>query len=150
MDDGHFLHIDRGKAAFDKLDGEVIIVDVVTGLYFNLQGTAVAIWEAIEQGTTVVGLRDRMTTAFDGDPLAIAAAVDRMVAQLADQGLLIARPEPPTVPALPLDGPAGRIAFTEPVIERYSDVKDLLTLDPIHDVSDFGWPHAKAAAPETK
>lgn len=150
MDDGDFLHIDRSKAAFDKLDGEVIIVDVVTGLYFNLQGSAVAIWDAIEQGTTVAGLRARMAAAFDGDPHEIAAAVDRMVAQLAAEGLLVARPEPPAVAALPLDGPGGRIAFSEPRIERYSDVQDLLTLDPIHDVSDFGWPHAKTTASGTE
>ncbi|MGE0725020.1 MAG: PqqD family protein, partial [Alphaproteobacteria bacterium] len=149
MDDGHYLHIDRGKAAFDRLDGEVIIVDVVSGLYFNLQGTAVAIWEAIECGTTLAGLHRRMAERFEGDAETIAAAVDGMVATLSAEGLLVARPEPPSIVA-PAPAAAAREAFIAPVVERYTDVQDLLTLDPIHDVSDFGWPHPKdgAATPE--
>jgi hypothetical protein len=30
--------------------------------------------------------------------------------------------------------------FTDPVIEIYTDLQDLLLLDPIHDVDDRGWP----------
>jgi hypothetical protein len=31
--------------------------------------------------------------------------------------------------------------FAEPVIEEFDDMQGLLLLDPIHDVSEEGWPH---------
>ena len=31
-------------------------------------------------------------------------------------------------------------AFTEPVLEEFDDLKDLLLLDPVHDVAEAGWP----------
>ena len=30
--------------------------------------------------------------------------------------------------------------FTPPVLKKYTDQQELLLLDPIHDVSDLGWP----------
>jgi hypothetical protein len=30
-----------------------------------------------------------------------------------------------------------------PVLERYTDMQELLFLDPIHDVDESGWPHRK-------
>jgi hypothetical protein len=142
MNGSDYIHIDRGKAAFDKLDGEVIIVDVHTGLYFNLQGSAVAIWEAIECGMTFDGLRTSIAASYDGDPAAIAAAVDEMVATFTAAGILVSQPEPPTITRA-AEPPGERIAFTPPVVERFDDVQDLLTLDPIHDVAEFGWPRPK-------
>jgi hypothetical protein len=29
------------------------------------------------------------------------------------------------------------------VLERYTDMQELLLLDPIHDVDESGWPHRK-------
>jgi hypothetical protein len=35
--------------------------------------------------------------------------------------------------------------ITDPVIyEQFDDVRDLINLDPIHDVTDLGWPNKKS------
>ena len=34
--------------------------------------------------------------------------------------------------------------FEPPLISKYSDMQELLILDPIHDVSDAGWPNPKS------
>jgi hypothetical protein len=36
-----------------------------------------------------------------------------------------------------------RRPFAPPIFERYDDMRDLLTLDPIHEVSEEGWPHTR-------
>jgi hypothetical protein len=33
-----------------------------------------------------------------------------------------------------------------PVLEKYTDMQELLLLDPIHDVEEAGWPKARPAA----
>jgi hypothetical protein len=42
---------------------------------------------------------------------------------------------PPTEPKLP---------WAPPIVERYTDMQMLLQLDPVHDVSDEGWPRVSA------
>jgi hypothetical protein len=40
-----------------------------------------------------------------------------------------------------------RPPFTPPVLEVFADMRDLLLLDPIHDVAEVGWPTAKPSRP---
>ena len=35
--------------------------------------------------------------------------------------------------------------FEKPVLQKYSDMQDLLLLDPIHEVDEMGWPNALPA-----
>lgn len=37
----------------------------------------------------------------------------------------------------------GKLSFEVPVLHKYTDMEDLLLLDPIHEVDDEGWPVAK-------
>ena len=41
-----------------------------------------------------------------------------------------------------------RPAFVAPALTRYTDVKDLLVLDPVHDVDEMGWPTPKLTEDE--
>jgi hypothetical protein len=36
--------------------------------------------------------------------------------------------------------PASRRPFDEPLVERFTDMQNLLLLDPIHEVTEEGWP----------
>ena len=48
-----------------------------------------------------------------------------------------------TVCAAPVSSGGPRQPFRPPVLERHSDMQDLLVLDPIHDVGEMGWPNPK-------
>ena len=37
--------------------------------------------------------------------------------------------------------PLSPMAFEKPVIEKFSDMQEMLLLDPIHEVSEMGWPN---------
>jgi hypothetical protein len=39
---------------------------------------------------------------------------------------------------------SNTIIFNEWTYSRFDDMSDLIRLDPIHDVSDKGWPHRKS------
>jgi hypothetical protein len=32
-------------------------------------------------------------------------------------------------------------SYLQPSFEKYSDMQEMLLLDPIHEVSEAGWPH---------
>jgi hypothetical protein len=50
------------------------------------------------------------------------------------------RPEPATNG----DRATPRRRFQAPRFEKHTDMQDLILLDPVHEVADTGWPHAKA------
>jgi hypothetical protein len=46
--------------------------------------------------------------------------------------------EPPQIGESPADG-----RFNPPVFERFTDMENFIRTDPIHDVGDAGWLHAR-------
>jgi hypothetical protein len=82
---------------------------------------------------------DALTARYDGTRDEIAAAVDRCLAELARHGLVFETPAPKETPR-PLPRNRPKQALPEPMIECFDDLKDLLVLDPIHEVSEAGWP----------
>ena len=39
----------------------------------------------------------------------------------------------------------SRLPFVNPTLTKFTDMQDLLLLDPIHEVDEMGWPHPKPA-----
>ncbi|WP_374448092.1 PqqD family protein [Stella sp.] len=137
------VRINREEIAHDVIDGEVILINTLSGFYYSLRGSAVALWGEIEDGRSVDDLRAWAAGQYGLEPAAAADAVDGFVAGLVADRVLL----PADGPAAPADvrrvpPPAPGEAFAAPVIERFTEMQDLLTLDPIHEVDDLGWPHA--------
>lgn len=137
----HF-RINRDEIAHDIVDGEVILINTTNGCYYSLRGAAVPLWGEIEDGRSLDELR-QWAAGHYGDPAA-PAAVDGFVAGLVADGVLLpseAAVGPSAIARRVPPAPVGA-AFSPPVVERFTEMQDLLTLDPIHEVDDLGWPHA--------
>jgi hypothetical protein len=118
------------QVVHESVAGEVVAIDFGTGSYFSLRGPAEAVWtslsgeEARDPGVAM--------GAIDG-----AATADEVVAfldQLVELGLL------ERIGEAAGDGhDTGAL-----VVEHFTDMEDLILLDPVHDVSDAGWPNRTA------
>lgn len=131
----------------ETVGGETIIVNLARGHYFSLQGTAVDVWQALERGeapeTIVVELEQRYE-AGDGE---IAAAVNKLVEDFLAGELVIADENGAPAAAAPLaEAAAERVPFVTPSFTAFTDMQDIILLDPVHEVDTRGWPHASAGA----
>ena len=115
-------------------DDEVVVLDMGAGTYFSLRGAAAAIWPLVDAHATPAAI----TAAFTG-PGVDAAAIDGVLDQLTDARLVVGDPALDAGTVEPASLP-----FEVPVVETYTDMQDLLLLDPIHDVDESGWPHSAA------
>lgn len=80
-----------------------------------------------------------LAVRYDADPALVETAVTDFVGRLHDEGLIRAAPD--GQPRVALAVPArSSVEFSAPTISVYSDMEDLLLLDPIHDVDETGWP----------
>jgi Coenzyme PQQ synthesis protein D (PqqD) len=120
----------RGEDIAAKvIDGEAVIINLSSGIYYSLDGTGALTWALLEHGHTVAETAAELATRYDVEAERAGADVSALLDQLLAEDLLtaatgVAAPSP--VEADPT--PPG--AYATPVIERYSDMGDLLALDP--------------------
>ena len=143
--------IDRASVSSDLLDGEVVAIHLATGIYYSLRGTAATVWQALATPVDVAAIVAAVTAAHEipSDAAAtVAADVQAFLLRLRAEQLIIE--ETAAGSAAVATGPAPvRRPYAAPVLERFSDLQDLLLLDPIHDVGPEGWPQRPPAG-ETK
>jgi hypothetical protein len=86
---------------------------------------------------------------YAADDAQVAAAVSSFLAELtADQ--LIAPSDEGPVASIPDPPPAAEQSpFAPPKLERYTDMQEIILLDPVHKVDSQGWPHPAPSVPET-
>ena len=129
----------------EVLDGEAIIVNLDSGAYYSLDGAGADVWTAAQSGATLAGIIDLAVAQFSGDPAAIAAGVTDLVAELLAENVLVADKAAIGQIASPAGAPlAARPPFIKPILQKYTDMAELLLLDPIHEVGEEGWPQRAA------
>jgi hypothetical protein len=128
------LILDPTSATFEDFGDEIVIIHNASGVFYSLTGRAMAVWRGLAEGLDpgFVDARLREIAAVDAD------TVRAMLAEFTERGIVVpferATVEPATLDLADL-GPAR--------FDSNSDFDDLIRLDPIHDVSDDGWPHRK-------
>jgi hypothetical protein len=137
------FRINTPPVIHETLDGEVIVVNLDTGVYYSLTGVAAEIWAAVEAGSSTTHAAGELHARYDGSRPDVDAAVTRFVEELEREQLISGDGDADARPASPIDGTV-RPAFVEPVLRKYTDMKELLLLDPIHEVGETGWPNSAA------
>ena len=132
----------------ETVGGETIIVNLARGHYFSLQGTAVDVWQRLERGeaaeTIVLELEQRYEAA-DGE---IDAAVRKLLDDFVSAELVVVEGNGTGTVARASSPDVGeRVPFVSPSFTTFTDMQDIILLDPVHEVDTRGWPHASADAP---
>jgi len=126
------FRIDRPHVIDEIFEGEVIVVNLNLGNYFSLQGTAAELWQRISAGEAVPAILADWSARFD---VAAESDVEAFLARLVEEQLLAEGAGPAEG-----EGAFRAAAYAAPVLEKYTDMQELLLLDPIHDVDPMGWP----------
>lgn len=142
MSSNQVLSINSKQVAHETFEGEVLVINLETGTYYSLAGPSSSLWRMISDGMSISEITSEFVSTLGGDAQVIAALVDEFLSRLRSEKLISGNDEltlattdrqTTTLPAADL-----------PVFEMkvYTDMQDLLLLDPIHDVEDSGWPLA--------
>jgi hypothetical protein len=137
------LRNDLPNVMHEKIEDEVVVVNLDNGTYYSFDGVGGRIWEWLGAGRTLDGLIVFAQSSFRGDATAIAASVTAFVDQLrAEQLLNIVQGEGGI--ERPVAAPADAPAFAAPSLQKYTDMEALLLADPVHEVDEAsGWPNLK-------
>jgi Coenzyme PQQ synthesis protein D (PqqD) len=127
------VRINTPAVNHQSIDGEVVAINLATGAYYSLRNLAAAIWERVEAGLLPEAILAEAVTVYGEEA---RPAVENFLRQLVDEGLLVDGSHAASIEPAPL--PA---TFRPPLFEKFTDMQELLLLDPIHEVDEIGWPH---------
>ena len=74
------------------LDDDLVILDVPSGRYFELNDVGALVWEHLDGSTTVEDLIDRVVADYDVDRDTAARDVQDLLGQLIEAGLVVSEP----------------------------------------------------------
>ena len=129
----------------ETIDGETILLHLKTGNYYSFDALGALIWQSIIESGSIKELMSK--DLLDQDQI---KEVDTFVNRLVEEELL---KEVSSIENSALENSSELFdqfihavkEFKPPILNKYSDMQELLLLDPIHDVDEGeGWPEAKS------
>jgi len=131
------------KVLHERFGDEAVIVHLDSGSYYSVQHSGDLIWQRAIDGASESEIVTLIVDTYEGDRATIEAEttafLDRLVAEC-----LMDVVEKPALVQTPATATGGkRIPFIAPTLQKYTDMEELLLLDPIHEVDELGWPSAR-------
>ena len=140
------VKVPEGKVVSQIIDGEAIIINMETGCYYSLDNVGAEIWRCIEEALTVPEIMSAVEMHYDCRGINVQEEVGRLLSELRTEELVedfIGNGEIETAQSLPPHGQRkdGELpVFQSPRLEKHTDMREFLLVDPIHHVDDRGWP----------
>ncbi|MEH2387862.1 MAG: PqqD family protein [Nostoc sp.] len=133
------------QIVYEFFDDEVILIDFNNGSYYHLNVVGLIILKGVEEEKSLLEIIQLLFQNFINCPPDLQQVVTTFLEELQRESLIVVNTEAldngnnteasqndPSSESLPV--------FQLPSLKKYTDMQDLLLLDPIHDVDDAGWP----------
>jgi len=131
----------------EDIDGEVVIMNLATGHYFSTQETGRLIWLWIAQRDGTALILRRLAARFEAPADVLAAALEAFITRLLAFQLIVEGAPDSAQAEIAVVAAPERLAFAPPELAVYTDMQDMLLLDPMDDVDEVGWPSAAPRRP---
>jgi hypothetical protein len=143
------IKINSPFVIYNTFENETIIINIKSGFYYCIDTLAAAIWEIIEKKADLNILVEIIAEYFNIPAKNIESSNQEFLSTLLKENLIVEDQEQ-TADVISLNKIEiesllkGRIVvYKAPVLYKYSDMQDMLKLDPIYDTDKKGWPLPK-------
>lgn len=134
------LRPNEAEVAAKVMDGEAIMINLSNGMYYSMDGVGGLVWDLIAERRSLDEIAAAIGRRYDVAPTRARADLDRLAGELLDEKLVFISED---------EGPAGhqqaseqasKRSYEPPQLNKYSDMGDLLALDPpMPGLSDIPW-----------
>jgi hypothetical protein len=136
-----YYEINTPAVISEPMEGELVVINLDNGCYYCLNKTATQFLNYLEQGGSLNEILSHMAGCYGCGDSTILEDFTGFVESLVEEQLIREAKSVPTK-VIPLKEAQGE-SYLKPNFEKYSDMQEMLLLDPIHEVSDDGWPNQK-------
>ena len=130
------IHADRrldvrsGDVAAQEIDGEVLVMNVSNGMYYSLTGVGAAAWRLLAYGKSIRQVAGALAEGWGVDTSRTLDDVMALAIRLVDEGLVSVETTSSPDEAISIPSAETSIPYAAPELNSYSDMADLLALDP--------------------
>ena len=125
------------------IDGEAIIINFSTGVYYSMDSSGCVVWELVERQHSIGEIVSALSTRFDTDGQQVLGDIENLVKRLLEENLVetfFEATKPPETESVAPPAPASRLPYVPPALNIYRDMGDLLALDPpMPGLRDIPW-----------
>jgi hypothetical protein len=144
VDPSACFRINAPKVVHDIIDGEAVLVHLGSGSYYSTDRVGADVWSFLEKGASLGQIVDEVSKRYEGSREDITQGVATLLVELQKEELILpaaaVKPQESFNAAASAQG-IEKTSFQPPRLQKYTDMEDLLLLDPIHDVDETGWPN---------
>jgi Coenzyme PQQ synthesis protein D (PqqD) len=124
----------------EVIEGEAVLIDLTTGVYYSLAGVGGSIWSLIEAGSSVERIVEAIAGRYEASREQVEADVAGLVGELERQKLIVVADGGPAGGGDPQAPPDGKLPYDTPELKTYRDMGDLLALDPpLPGIREIPW-----------
>jgi len=147
MADFQRYRINTPQVAFEVFEDEVIMVNFENGSYYSINGTGSELLDLLGRGVDEERMICHIESRYLCDRKTAEGDVRTFLTSLREERLVLPIGGKDTSSTDQLDqavrASAAEDLYQAPAISKYSDMEDLIMLDPIHEVDESGWPNPK-------
>ncbi len=136
----------KADVVFENFGDETVLINLKSGSYYSLNGPGSTIWELLLKKMSPLQILESIRQKYPENKNGYEDIFKEFITVLTTEGLVVPAGEhAQTVPGLAVDEFNRLLNHKEkaagiPLIKIYTDQRELLLLDPIHEVSGLGWP----------
>jgi len=126
----------------DVFGDEVVLVNLELGIYYSLRGSATPIWIRLYNQYSPSEILADLIQVYQVAEQDLLADINQFFTRLLELKIIenSTATEKKTIDFVATE---NLIDYASPVLETFSDMQEILLLDPVHDVDKSGWPISK-------
>lgn len=143
-----YLKVNEPNVVHETIEGETILLNLGTGNYYSIEWPGTFVWDLLAETGDIDGIKKAFVEANSEKESEVDKAYSQFIDLLFEEELVVA-----------VENAEGSVfsnnnkskdefgkalsKLDKLTLNKYSDMKDMLLLDPIHDVDEKGWPEPK-------
>jgi hypothetical protein len=136
-----FVRPNVEEVAVEVMQGEAVLIHLGTGHYYSMDRVGAEIWQMIDGHGSVDEMVVRLSARYGASSDQVRADVNRLVDELLSEHLVCRGDGPRTAATGSAGDPhAAPGCYEPPRLAKYSDMADMLALDPpLPGLRDIPW-----------
>jgi hypothetical protein len=145
----HSFECNSPDVVFENFGDEVILLNLQSGRYYSLDPLGMLYWEYLSQGVPPREVAAHICESYSGraDQAQVHQELEALFHEFQSEELI--RPSNISRSLADVTNVTTQLAdvYASPALMKFDDIAGMLALDPVHDVTEVGWPHPLPADP---
>ncbi len=141
--------INKPDIVLEYFEDETVLINLKNGNYYSIDKVGTDILVLIEAELTTDQIMSAIKNRYNAYPGNMNSSVEKFITQLHNEKIISQKEKTSHTnnshekKTLDLLKKGPKLTFFPPKLSKYTDMQELLLLDPIHDVDETGWPKKK-------